>query len=126
MPPADVYFVRPAFIAAAAACLMFSGVSKSGSPAPKSQTFTPAARNASAACMAAIVADDCMRATFSDIGKDDIAGIGIAEKVFIVGLFFLSYVVRRAPALSLRWCRLIETLLSPSASLRKNNSRRAS
>src|SRR5262245_16286016 len=73
-PPAAVYFVRPARIASAAACLMFSGVSKSGSPAPKSQTFTPDARNASAACAAARVADDCMRATFSETGNGDIAG----------------------------------------------------
>ena len=41
VPPVDVYFVLPARIASAAACLMLSGVSKSGSPAPKSTTFTP-------------------------------------------------------------------------------------
>src|ERR1043165_7852284 len=105
MPPADVYFVRPAFMAAIAACLMFSGVSKSGSPAPKSQTFTPSARSLSAACIAAIVADDCMRATFSEAVNvvseavdDDIAGLDIAENVFIVGRSFLSCVFRSAAA----------------------------
>src|SRR5262249_20143600 len=87
MPPAAVYFVRPARMALSAACLMLSGVSKSGSPAPKSQTFAPAARKASAACIAAIVADDCMRATFSEMGKRDIAG-----KVFIlVSSFFHAF-----------------------------------
>src|SRR5687768_4445718 len=97
MPPADVYFVRPAFIAAAAACLMFSGVSKSGSPAPKSQTLTPAARRACAACIAAIVADDCIRLTFLETGNDDIAG-----QVFICGLTYPSSVFRRGAARVLR------------------------
>src|ERR1700754_580522 len=106
MPPAAVYFVRPAVIAAAAACLMFSGVSKSGSPAPKSQTFTPDARNASAACIAAIVADDCMRATFLETGNLDMAG-----NVFILGLSFLSCVVRPAVERDLRPYHPSETLL---------------
>src|SRR5687768_3577146 len=87
-PPAAVYLVRPARIASKAACLMFSGVSKSGSPAPKSHTFAPDARRDSAACIAAMVADDCMRATFSETGNGDIAG-----KVFIGNRVFLSFVV---------------------------------
>src|ERR1044072_7477097 len=91
IPALAVYFVRPAHIALAAASLMLSGVSKSGSPAPKSQTSAPEARNASAACMAAIVADDCMRATFSETGKGDITG-----QVFILASTFLSFVFRRA------------------------------
>src|ERR1041384_5231459 len=90
MPPADVYFVRPAFIAAVAACLMLSGVSKSGSPAPKSQTFAPAARKASAACIAAIVADDCIRATFLETGNGDMAG-----NVFILDSSSLSFASRQ-------------------------------
>src|SRR5215211_812365 len=90
MPALAVYFVRPARIAFSAACLMLSGVSKSGSPAPKSQTFAPEARKASAACIAAIVADDCMRATFSETGKGDITG-----HVFMLDLIFLSFVFRR-------------------------------
>src|SRR6476619_5397529 len=89
-PPAAVYLVRPARIALAAASLMLSGVSKSGSPAPKSQTFAPEARSASAACIAAIVADDCMRATFSETGKGDITG-----DVFILDSIFLSFGFRR-------------------------------
>src|SRR5215213_11996215 len=87
MPPAAVYFVQPARIALSAASLMFSGVSKSGSPAPKSQTFAPDARNACAACIAAIVADDCIRATFLETGNGDMAG-----KVFILDSSSLSFV----------------------------------
>src|SRR5215212_9523705 len=82
MPALAVYFVHPARMARSAACLMLSGVSKSGSPAPKSHTFAPEARNACADCMAAIVADECMRATFSETGKDD----DIAGQVFMCGL----------------------------------------
>src|ERR1041385_8012923 len=99
MPAFAVYFVRPARIARSAACLMLSGVSKSGSPAPKSHTFAPEARRFSAACMAAIVADDCMRATLSETGNGDITG-----HVFIVDSTFLSYVFRSVvgPGRSLR------------------------
>src|SRR5215213_9936038 len=90
MPALAVYFVRPARMARSAACLMLSGVSKSGSPAPKSHTFAPVARKFSAACIAAMVADDCMRATFSETGKaDDVTG-----HVFISDSTFLSFVVR--------------------------------
>jgi hypothetical protein len=53
---------------------MFAGVSKSGSPAPKSTTSAPAARSASAACAAASVAEACIRETFSAQVKGDIAG----------------------------------------------------
>src|SRR5215208_5616015 len=106
MPPAAVYFVRPARIALFAASLMFSGVSKSGSPAPKSQTFAPEARNASAACIAAIVADDCIRATFSETGNDDIAG-----QVFILHSSFLSFASLRVVAPSRRQHRPGETPL---------------
>src|SRR5918994_7685754 len=106
MPPAAVYFVRPARIALFAASLMLSGVSKSGSPAPKSQTFAPEARNASAACIAAIVADDCMRATFSEMGNDDIAG-----QVFILRSSSLSFVSRRVVEPNHRQHRRGETLL---------------
>src|SRR2546422_1272468 len=66
VPAVGVYLVFPACIAARAASLMFCGVSKSGSPAPRSTTSTPAARIASAACIAASVDDAFMRATFSE------------------------------------------------------------
>ena len=43
MPSTAVYFVSPRLIASIAACLMLSGVSKSGSPAPRPMTSKPAA-----------------------------------------------------------------------------------
>src|SRR5688572_15382068 len=43
MPGVGAYFVLPAFSAAMHASLMCSGVSKSGSPAAKPQTSSPAA-----------------------------------------------------------------------------------
>src|SRR5713226_7163547 len=46
MPPVWVYLVNPAARAAIAACLMNSGVSKSGSPATKLNTSTPLATSA--------------------------------------------------------------------------------
>src|ERR1043166_7257047 len=74
VPPVEVYLVWPFRIASLAACLMLSGVSKSGSPAPKSTTSAPAARKASAACMAASVDEDCILETLSDWEKEDITG----------------------------------------------------
>src|SRR5262249_44904963 len=71
VPAAGVYLVLPARMAAAAASLMFCGVSKSGSPAPRSTTSTPAARIASAACMAAIVDDAFIRETLSETRKSE-------------------------------------------------------
>src|SRR5256885_16020410 len=43
MPALGVYLVKPALNASIAACLICSGVSKSGSPAPKPQTSIPSA-----------------------------------------------------------------------------------
>src|SRR5882724_1860850 len=43
MPALGVYFVKPASNASIAAALICSGVSKSGSPAPKPQTSMPSA-----------------------------------------------------------------------------------
>src|ERR1700760_3340254 len=43
VPLLGVYFVKPVSMAAWAAALMCSGVSKSGSPAPKPQTSMPSA-----------------------------------------------------------------------------------
>src|SRR6185295_4271914 len=66
VPAVGVYLVLPARIARAAASLMFSGVSKSGSPAPKSTTLAPEARRDSAACIAARVDDGFIRPTFGE------------------------------------------------------------
>ena len=51
------YFVFPSVRALIAACLMCSGVSKSGCPAPMAQTFSPAAFRASAFAVIARVCD---------------------------------------------------------------------
>src|ERR1043165_7726986 len=60
-------------MASAAACLMFSGVSKSGSPGPKSTTSKPSARIASAAIIAFSVEEARIRATLSETGKGSLA-----------------------------------------------------
>ena len=52
-----MYFVSPSLIAFIAALLTLSGVSKSGSPAPKPITSFPAALNSLAFCVTAIVGD---------------------------------------------------------------------
>src|SRR6266496_3475342 len=69
VPAVGVYFVWPALIAASAASLMFCGVSKSGSPAPRSTTSMPSARIASAACIAASVDEAFISATRSETGN---------------------------------------------------------
>src|SRR3954453_8242981 len=56
MPSTAVYFeARPLSIALIAACLILSGVSKSGSPAPRPITFLPACLSARALSVAAMV-----------------------------------------------------------------------
>src|SRR6056300_1461440 len=61
VPSTAVYFVSPLLIAAIAACLMLSGVSKSGSPAPKAIISLPASRISLAFCVTAIVGDGFIR-----------------------------------------------------------------
>src|SRR5262245_58849062 len=62
MPSTAVYFAAlPPSIALMAARLMFSGVSKSGSPAPNPITSRPAALSARALSVTAMVADGLMR-----------------------------------------------------------------
>src|ERR1700689_1388348 len=57
VPLTGVYLVKLAWMAAMAACLMFSGVGKSGSPALKSTTSTPARRRRSASAATFMVDD---------------------------------------------------------------------
>src|SRR2546423_14295497 len=57
MPGVGAYLVLPAFSAAMHASLMCSGVSKSGSPAAKPQTSSPAACRAFARASTASVGD---------------------------------------------------------------------
>ena len=55
----------PLSIALIAACLMLSGVSKSGSPAPSPMTLRPAALSARALSVTAMVADGLTRLSWS-------------------------------------------------------------
>src|SRR5215510_10229439 len=57
MPLAEVYLVKFSSSARFAACLMCSGVGKSGSPTPRSITLTPCERSLSAAITTAAVDD---------------------------------------------------------------------
>src|SRR5690242_1596416 len=57
VPAAGVYFVKFCSSARTAACLMLSGVGKSGSPAPKSTTSTPSRRSLSASAATFMVED---------------------------------------------------------------------
>jgi hypothetical protein len=57
VPSTAVYLVSPSLIALIAACLILSGVSKSGSPAPRPITSLPAAFNSLAFVLTAIVGD---------------------------------------------------------------------
>src|SRR6202790_3254887 len=59
VPPVGVYLVKLASIASMAACLMFCGVGKSGSPAPKSTTSLPSRRRRSASA-ATFMVDDAL------------------------------------------------------------------
>jgi hypothetical protein len=62
IPSTAVYFeALPPSMALTAARLMFSGVSKSGSPAPKPMTSRPAALSARALSVTAMVAEGLMR-----------------------------------------------------------------
>ncbi len=62
MPSTLVYLeALPSWMALIAACLMLSGVSKSGSPAPSPITSRPASLSARALSVTAMVADGLMR-----------------------------------------------------------------
>ena len=60
--------------ASTAASTMWSGVGKSGSPAPKPMTFSPAALSALALASTARVADSAMAATRAEIRDSGIVG----------------------------------------------------
>ena len=67
MPSTAVYFVSPLLIALIAAFLILSGVSKSGSPAPRPITSFPAALNSLAFWVTAIVGDGLILFKLYDI-----------------------------------------------------------
>ena len=67
MPSTLVYFdALPDWIALIAASLTLSGVSKSGSPAPRPITFSPFAASSRAFAVTARAADGLMRFSASD------------------------------------------------------------
>src|SRR6187431_3202288 len=75
MPAVGVYLVKPLVRASMAACLMKSGVSKSGSPAAKLTTSTPWATSALAFALRASVGDGLMALSrfarfMIDLGKE--------------------------------------------------------
>ncbi len=61
VPSTAVYLVSPAWMALMAASLMLSGVSKSGSPAPRPMTSRPAAASSRAFWVTAMVGEGLMR-----------------------------------------------------------------
>src|ERR1700736_1408235 len=79
IPDTGVYLVSPRSIAAIAACLMLSGVSKSGSPVDSETTSRPALLRSRAFCVTAIVAEGFMRKTAS-ARKDIWQSSGAANK----------------------------------------------
>ena len=74
VPPAGVYFVKFCSSARIAACLMLSGVGKSGSPAPKSTTSTPSRRRRSASAATFIVDETVIRLMRSESSRE-VAGM---------------------------------------------------
>ena len=66
VPSTAVYLVSPDLIASIAANLIFSGVSKSGSPAPRPIISFPAAFNSRALPVTAIVAEGFILLILSD------------------------------------------------------------
>ena len=80
MPETGVYFVSPRRIAAMAASLMLSGVSKSGSPTDRLITSRPWAFRSRAFCVMTMVADGLMRDRASDKKPMEIPPIGALDK----------------------------------------------
>ncbi len=73
VPATSVYFVSPASMAAMAACLMWSGVSKSGSPADRPMISRPAAFKALALVVMTMVGLALMR-----FRRSAISGIAVS------------------------------------------------
>src|SRR5215471_10599043 len=94
MPSTAVYLVSPRSMAAMAAFLMLSGVSKSGSPTPRLITSRPAAIRSRAFCVAAIVGDglmrprDSARKPFGSVFDMDDMGTPAADSVAIKAMTY--------------------------------------
>ena len=108
-------FVAPASIASTAARRMTGGVSKSGSPVPRSMIDRPAARSAFARCETAIVTDSLSCAMFDD-GRNaggvmgGQLGVRAGQKLRAEQLRALLAVIVLAVAIRL----LFDLLLTPS------------
>src|SRR5438105_8806286 len=90
MPGTGVYFVNSASSALCAACLIASGVPKSGSPAPKSMTSTPDRRSLSTAAPTAMVADVAIREVRS--ARRMISSVRLkADATFLLKTFFHQF-----------------------------------
>src|SRR5947207_13533233 len=81
MPALGVYFVKPASNASMAAFFICSGVSKSGSPAPKPQTSMPSAFMALALLSIESVSEGVSWAARSEISM----AIGQVVRLFKMG-----------------------------------------
>src|SRR5690554_8224831 len=66
VPSTAVYLVKPLLMASIAACLICSGVSKSGSPAPRPIMSLPAAFNSAARLVTTSVVEGLICCTRSD------------------------------------------------------------
>src|SRR5262249_41517249 len=74
VPATGVYFVSPRLMAAIAASLMWSGVSKSGSPAPRPIMSLPAALSSAALAVTASVGDGLTSGRRGAVSDMDIPG----------------------------------------------------
>src|SRR5437764_2652688 len=93
MPALGVYFVKPACNASIAAALMCSGVSKSGSPAPKPHTSMPSAFIAFALLSIESVSDGVSWAARSEISMSILFVLiqGAATLLATVNVFNQSF-----------------------------------
>ena len=83
VPSTAVYLVKPSSMALRAAALMCSGVSKSGSPAPRPITSLPAARISAARVVTARVGEGLMACTRAEsllMGMRVLQGSRVAAK----------------------------------------------
>src|SRR6478609_9388512 len=91
MPLTGVYFVRPASIAATAAALTWSGVSKSGSPTVRSTMVRPAVRRSRTRWAAWVLGDSriaWMRVAGTNADTVDSCGggsVGAADELEAAG-----------------------------------------
>src|SRR5690349_19576440 len=105
VPPVAVYFVKFALMASMPARFTFSGVGKSGSPAPKSTTSAPSRRRRSAVAATFMVDDSLIVDTRpAKAGEDWTLVDCITLLLFSRKLFLIAsrQRVERVPIYSLR------------------------